>query len=45
MISDWAHSPYDVLEKISVCIVNEVTGVNRVLYDIMSKPLATIEWE
>ena len=45
MTADWVHLPYDFLSKVSNDIINKVHGVNRVVYDISSKPPATIEWE
>jgi len=45
MTADWAYLPEDLMRRISTRIINEVKGVNRVVYDISSKPPSTIEWE
>ena len=45
MTADWARLPHDALARVSSRIINEVRGINRVAYDISSKPPATIEWE
>jgi GMP synthase (glutamine-hydrolysing) len=45
MTADWSHLPHEVLARISTRVINEVRGINRVVYDVSSKPPATIEWE
>ncbi len=45
MTAHWAHLPYDFLDRVSRRIINEVTGISRVVYDISGKPPSTIEWE
>lgn len=45
MTANWSRLPFELLEKVSARIVSEVHGINRITYDITSKPLGTIEWE
>lgn len=45
MTADWYQFPYEILAKISTRIINSVRGINRIVYDVSSKPPATIEWE